>query len=131
MPYYLTDKHICVPGTKKNIYPQFLFLSVLSWKFGKSGIQDIIIIGIHSLTIVHNKMAHIPFFVIWNFLFPADYPFTYPPLFSRPEKSNVFKDWLALWVQRYMLILQELVVIFSLFFDLVAQLFVFFVFHFF
>ena len=124
MPHYLTYKHIYVPGTKKNLYPQFLFLFVVKWEFEKSGIQDIIIIGINSLTIVHNKMAHILFFVIWNFLFPVDRPFTCTTLFNRPEKSNVFKDWLALWVQRCMLISQELVVTFSMFFDLVALLIV-------
>ena len=62
MPYYLIAHHIYVPSTKKNLHHQYIFLSIVKWKLEKSGIQDIIIIGIDSLTTVHDRKAHIPFF---------------------------------------------------------------------
>ena len=59
--YYLTAHHIYVPGTKKNLHPQFLtsHCKVKAWKTGS---QDIFIIGIASLTIVQNRKVRIPFF---------------------------------------------------------------------
>ena len=62
MPYYLTAQHIYVTGTKNNLHPQYFCLSIVKWKLEKSVRQDIIIIGIVSLTIVHDRKAHIPFF---------------------------------------------------------------------
>ena len=69
MPYYLTAKHIYVPGTKNNIHPLFPPLSIVKLKPERSGSQDIIIIGIDSLTIVHNRKSHIPFFLSHPFFY--------------------------------------------------------------
>ena len=70
-----------------------------------------------------------PFFSHLVFFFPSYGPFTCTPLLNFPEKSNVFKGWLAIWGKRCMLILQDLAVKFALVFDPVAQLFVFPAFH--
>ena len=69
MPYYLTDQHIYVPGTKHILNPQLFCLSVVKWKLDKYGSQDIIIIGIASLNIVQDRKAHIPFFYSSSILF--------------------------------------------------------------
>ena len=74
---------------------------------------------------MHNRKAHIPFLSHLVFFFIANIPFTCTPIFNRPEKSNVFKGLLTLWVQRCILIPQELAVNCALVFDPVAQLFVF------
>ena len=97
IPYYLTAHHIDVPGTKKNIQSHFS-LSVVKWNLEKSGIQDIIIIGIYSLTIVRNRKAHIPFFShpgffpLWMVHLTA-LPFSIVqenPMFSRDDLRSGF-----------------------------------------
>ena len=60
MPYYLTAQNIHVPGTKNNLHPDNFCLSIVKWKLKKYGSQDIITIGVASLTKVHNIKSHIP-----------------------------------------------------------------------
>ena len=69
MPYYLTDQHIYVPGTKNNFHPQFFSISILKWNIDKYGSQDIFIIGIASFTIAHDRKSHIPFFSAIRYFF--------------------------------------------------------------
>ena len=47
---------------QKQSPPPIICLFIVKWKLEKSGIQDIIIIVIASLTMMHNKKAYIPFF---------------------------------------------------------------------
>ena len=70
------------------------------------------------------KGAYSPLLVI-RYFFLADGPFICTTLFIYPDKSNVFKGWLALQGWQCIIIPQELVVNFVLVFDPVAQLFVF------
>ena len=113
--------------TKNNLQTQCFGLSIINWNLEKSGIQDINIIGIYSLTILHNRKAQILFF-IRPFFYCRWTLYLHSP-FQLSIKSNVFKGWLALLGQRCMLILQELAVNLALVFDPVAQLFVFPSFH--
>ena len=83
MPYYLfcksTNGHLnailfnrpayLYTRNKEQSPPPFFCLSIVKLKLDKYGSQDIIIIGIASLTIVHNRKAHIPFFESSGILF--------------------------------------------------------------
>ena len=76
MPYYLyckyTNGHLnailfnrsayLCNGYKQKSPPLFFCLSIAKWKHEKYGSHDIIVIEIASLTIVHDRKAHIPFF---------------------------------------------------------------------
>ena len=93
MLYYLiykyTNGHLSAILFKSSAYfciryreqssPPISPLSVIKWKSEKSEIQDIVIIGIASTTIVHNKKAHIPFFshpVFFSCIWPL---YLHPP----------------------------------------------------
>ena len=138
-PYYLycksTNGHLNAILFHRSAYlcnrykekspPLFFCLSIAKWKHEKYGSHGIIVIEIASLTIVHDRKAHIPLFESCGIFFLEDDPFTCTTILNRPDKSNVFKGWLAIWGRRCMLIPKELAIKFALVSDPVAQLFVF------
>ena len=59
--------YLCI-RYKNNLHPKFFCLFTVKGKLEKYGFQDIIHIEIASLTIVHNRKMHIPFFKLYGIL---------------------------------------------------------------
>ena len=81
------SSYLCTRYKEQSLPPIF-FLSIVKLKIEKSGRQDIIIIGISSLIIVHYKRHIFPFFVI-RFFFLRVGPLPALP-FSAIQKNPMF-----------------------------------------
>ena len=65
-------------------------LYIVKWKLEKSASQDIIIIGLASLTIVHNRKVHVPFFESSVF-FPCGWALYLHPTFQPSRQTQCFQ----------------------------------------